>query len=232
MNDSQGKENYLVDTTDCLEAVGVFRASKNVFFVISIACLLLLQACFWIVQTGYVKAADDTSVAAMQEQIKTAAEKISTDPNKPVRAEVYQHKSSFFELTFKRLALVIRLFNFALIPAAVLFCLTMLFTLKVSLLGRLGGINHIARAFFLSLAFIVFLLPWQRFFPGVFLGAMYTASELKSACAKASDYDIFATIIHYLRFTGYWLLALLLLIFAQLRSGRWSKSILRRLEVI
>jgi hypothetical protein len=232
MNDDQGKENYLVDTTDCLEAVGVFRACKNIFFVISIVCLLLLQACFWIVQTGYVEVADDSSAAKAQEQIKMAAEQVSIDPNKPVKAVVFEEKSSFFELTFGRLALVIRFFNFALIPASVLFCLTMLFILKVSLLGRLGGINHIARALFLSLAFVVFLLPWQRFFPGVFLGAMYTPSELKYACAEAGDYDILATIGHYLRFTGYCLLVLLLLIIAQLRSARWSKAILRRLEVI
>jgi hypothetical protein len=108
----------------------------------------------------------------------------------------------------------------------------MLFSLKVSLLGRLGGINHIARAFFLSLTFAVLLLPWQRFFPGVVIGAMFTPAELQSACAKAGDYNIFATILQYLRFTGLWLLVLLLLIFSQLRSGRWAKAILRRLEVI
>ncbi len=232
MDENQGKENYLVDTTDCLEAVGVFRGCKNTFFVIAIVCLLLLQASFWVVQAGYVKAADDSSAAGVQEQVKMAAEKVSTDPNQPIKAVLYQQKSSFFELTFERLASLIRFFNFVLIPVAVLFCLTMLFILKVSLLGRLGGINHIARAFFLSLAFVVFLLPWQRLFPGVFLGAMYAPGELQCACAEAGDYKIFATIVHYLRFTGYWLLVLLLLIFAQLRSGCWSKAILRRLEVI
>jgi hypothetical protein len=35
-----------------------------------------------------------------------------------------------------------------------------------------------------------------------------------------------------LRFFGYWLLAMLLLIFSQLRTGRWTKATLRRLEVI
>ena len=111
MNGDQGKENYLVDTTDCLEAVGVFRASKNIFFVVSIACLLLLQACFWIVQTGYVKADDDSSAAKAQAQVKMDAEQVSIDPNKPVKPIVFEEKSSFFEFTFQRLALVI-LINF------------------------------------------------------------------------------------------------------------------------
>ena len=232
MDDNPGKENILVDTTDCLEAVGVFRGWKNFLFIISLCCLLLLQASFWLAKTGYVKAADEISEIAGPEQIEEDAQTVTTDPNQPLRTVITSQKSSFFDFTFERLASLIRFFNFVLIPAAILYCLTMLFSLKVSLLGRLGGINHIARAFFLSLAFAVFLLPWQRFFPGVFLGAMYTPAELQSACAEARDYNIFATILHYLRFTGYWLVVLLLLIFAQLRSGRWAKATLRRLEVI
>jgi hypothetical protein len=232
MNENQPKENVLVDTTDCLEAVGVFRGWKNFLFVISLCSLLLLQASFCLVKTGYVTPADKTPAAGVQEQIKKAADKIIADPNQIVTAIPKPQKSSLFELTFERLASLIRFFNFVLILTAILYCLTMLFSLKVSLLGRLGGINHIARAFFLALTFAVFLLPWQRFFPGVVIGAMFSPDELQRACAKAGDYNIFATILHYLRFTGYWLLVLLLLIFAQLRSARWAKAILRRLEVI
>lgn len=233
MDENQGKENILVDTTDCLEAVGVFRGWKNFLFVISLCCLLLLQVSFLIVKFDLVKAADETPAIGVQEQINNAAQKIMADPNQPVKVIVPPpQKSSFFDFTFERLASLIRFFNFVLIPASILYCLTMLFSLKVSLLGRLGGINHIARAFFLSLAFAVFLLPWQRFFPGVFLGAMYTPAELQSACAEAGDYNIFAITLHYLRFSGYWLVVVLLLVFAQLRSSRWAKATLRRLEVI
>ena len=232
MSENQAKESSLVDTTDCLEAVGVFRGWKNAFFVIALVSLLLLQASFCLVKTGYVTPAGDTPAVGVQEQIKKAADKVIADPNQLITAIPEPQKSSLFALTFERLASLIRLFNFALILTAILYCLTMLFILKVSLLGRLGGINHICRAFFLALAFVVFLLPWQRFFPGVVFGAMYTPAELKSACAEAGDYNIFATILHYLRFTGYWLLVLLLLIFAQLRSGRWAKATLRWLEVI
>ena len=235
MDENQGKENILVDTTDCLEAIGVFRGWKNGLFIILICGLLLLQISFWVVKFDLVPVGSDASApdAAGPEQIKMTADTVTTDPNQPVKVEIVPtQKSSFFDFTFERLASLIRFFNFVLIPAAILYCLTMLFSLKVSLLGRLGGINHIARAFFLSLAFAVFLLPWQRFFGGVFLGAMYSPGELQSACAEARDYNIFATILHYLRFTGYWLVVVLLLVFAQLRSGRWAKATLRRLEVI
>ena len=39
-------------------------------------------------------------------------------------------------------------------------------------------------------------------------------------------------IIFYLRFTGYWAAILLLVFLSQARSTLWSKSILRRLEII
>ena len=55
MNENQGRQVNLVETTDCLEAVGVCRGWKNFLFVIVALCLLLLQASFWLVDTGYVK---------------------------------------------------------------------------------------------------------------------------------------------------------------------------------
>ena len=230
MNDDQAKESSLVDTTDCLEAVGVFRGWKNFLFVISLCSLLLLQASFLFVTFDVVEAGETQAVGG-QEQIEEAAGKVTADPNKPI-VTTSKPKTKLFAMTFGRLAKLIQFFNFVLVLTAVLYCLTLLFSLKVSLLGRLGGINHIARAFFLSLTFAVLLLPWQKFFPGVVIGAMFTPVELQSACAKAGDYHIFTTILHYLRFTGFWLLVMLLLIFSQLRSGRWSRAILRRLEVI
>ncbi len=238
MNENQAKPNNLLDTTDCLEAVGVFRGWKNLLFVIAVLCLLLLQVSFWLVNTGYVKAGDDTKsdtpavVAEDTEQINESAKQVTAEPNQPTEAAPQQPQTSpLFDITFKHLSWLIRFVNFVLIPTAILYCLTILFSLKVSLLGRLGGINHISRAFFLSLLMLVLLLPWQRFFSDVVFGAIYTPGELLTSCT-AETRSIFGTAFHYYRFTGHWLLVLLLLIFAQLRSSRWAKATIRRLEVI
>lgn len=254
MNEEQNKQNDLLDTTDCLEAVGVFRAWKNFLFIIVLLCLALLQTSFWLVDTGCVKTddgakSDSTAVmaedaneagkiakqpAGEMDKIQTAAKQVTAEPNQAAEAAPQKPQINLsFNITFKQLAWLIRFFNFVLIPTSILYCLTMLFSLKVSMLGRLGGINHIARAFFLSLVSLVLLLPWQRFFAGVVVGAMYTPQELLNSCAaRCGDCGVFSTIFFYLRFTGYWLLVLLLFIFAQLRSIRWAKTILRRLEVI
>ena len=43
---------------------------------------------------------------------------------------------------------------------------------------------------------------------------------------------MFDTVLYYLRFSGYGVLIFLLLLLSQLRSLRWAKAILRRLEII
>lgn len=250
MDLEQDQQKKLIDTTDCLEAISVFRGWKNFLFIVVILCLLLLQASFWLVNTGYVSteqvSCDKTSAAAAgdsepvveaakaKENIKKAAEQVAA-PNKPAEASPQQSQPEpakpRFEIKLEYLVWLIRFVNFVLILAAILYCLTMLFSLKVSLLGRLGGINHICRAFFLSLVFLVLLLPWQRFFADIVAGAIYTPEELLNSC-PAKTKDILCTALYYLRFCGYWLVVLLLLIFSYIRSCRWAKTILRRLDVI
>ncbi|MHC4192851.1 MAG: hypothetical protein ACYS8I_07220 [Planctomycetota bacterium] len=246
MQEDQTKQDDLVETTDCLEAVGVFRGWKNFFFVIVVACLVLLQTCFWLVDGGYVSAQDGNVIGKTDvpnEGEKQADEKeavdgpnqpaeISPEPNQPEEAatEEQQQSGSSSTIGFKYLAWCVRFVNSVLILAAVLYCLTILFALKVSLLGRLGGINHISRAFFLSLLMVVLLLPWQLVFGNV-VGVIYMPNELAGSCA-AERCGIITVALYYLRFFGYWLLAMLLLIFSQLRTGRWTKATLRRLEVI
>ncbi len=280
MNDNQATPNNLLDTTDCLEAVGVFRGWKNFLFVIVILCLLLLQVSFLLVDTGCIEidqaVSSETAAASMvaepaQGRAETADVKVpdvpepvrqlieepniapesnepavpdeAAEPNKPAepiskaqdvklqRAITWPPTELFSGITFEYLSWLIRVVNAVLILTATLFCLSMLFSLKVSMLGRLGGINHISRAFFLSLLMLILLLPWQRIFGGMVLGAMYTPDELVK-WLSVENKDIFEQVLYYLRFSGYWLLVFLLLILSQIRSVRWGKAILRRLEII
>jgi hypothetical protein len=246
MNENQTGPNSLLDTTDCLEAIGVFRGWKNFFCVIVIICLLLLQVSFWVVNLGYVRGecpggkmqgaltgnlgqdvqALEESLPEDTNDVTAAAAEEEIEPGEPAMEE-----KSLFGVTFAHLAMGIRVVNAVLIFSAILYCLTILLALKVSLVGRLGGINHISRAFFLSLILLLLLLPWQRIFYGVVIGAVYTPCEL-AKWMSAGTGTVFDIILFYLRFCGFWLLILLLLICSQLRSGRWTKTILRRLEVI
>jgi len=260
MEDERSKSMNLLDTTDCLEAVGVFRWWKNVLFVTAILCLLPLQAFFWFVNVDWVKIYNEleggppaVTATVVSEPEKPAVQPVNTpgkqaettgpiavEPNQKVapapQPPAAQKAIPYFNITIRlnQLIWLIRFFNFLLVPVACFYCLTLLFSLKISMLGRLGGINHISKAFFLSLFMFVLLLPWQRFFPSVIVGMIYTPEELLNARATVceSGCSPIDTTLYYLRFTGYWLLVTLLLVLAQFRSTRWARSILRRLEVI
>ena len=132
----------------------------------------------------------------------------------------------------RHLAALIKVCNFILIIFAAMFSLMLLFGIKISLVGRLGGINHICRAFIISLFAFVLLLPWQSCFPSVIVGVIYTPKELFCTWAADADVSIVKTIFCYLRFTGLWIIELLLLFFTQLRSAKWSRATLRRLGIL
>ena len=239
MNQNQKNKDDLLDTTDCLEAVGVFRAWKNVLFVIVAACLLLLQVAFWLVDRDLIwvdeKTKTDTSVVAGVE-IKEIVEKATVEPNKaesPMPQVEQKPDACLFGITFNLLSWVITFVNAVLLLAATLYFLTILFSLKISLIGRLGGVSHISRAFFLSLVVLILLVPWQLVFGlgTAVVGVIYTPCELVKW--KTTELtDIFGIVLYYLRFFGYWVLVVLLFIFSQIRCARWTRAILRRLEVI
>lgn len=307
MNDIQTGPNDLLDTTDSLEAVGVFKGWKNFFFIIIVLCLVLLQVAFWLVDRGYVQLSpsaeasapadegefaapalevmdvpikQDIVPAAAPEPVQPAqeaepaqpvmeaepnqsatppvAEPVAapaepsqgSEPNQPAdpnasarltrgkkagtnlqRAITWPSAEFLSHITAEQFAWAVRLINAVLVLVASLYCLTLMFSLKVSMHGRLGGINHISRAFFLSLLMLVLLLPWQKVFGGVVTGAIYTPAELTSWRAEKAD-DTLAMVLYYLRFSGYGALIFLLLLMSQYRSLRWAKAILRRLEII
>jgi hypothetical protein len=257
MDQEQSRMGNLVDTTDCLEAVSAIKFWKNFLFLIILLSLLLVQGSFWVMNLHLVKGDNVVlgpaigSLAAeaptAEDKIKEAAREITMDsnaaaavaepntrqslqmgaePNQPAPVEL----TIALRLRVKHIAAVVRFLDFILIPCSLLYCLTMLFAMKVSLIGRLGGINHIARAFFLSLSFVVLLLPWQLLFAPVFAGAMFTPTEMIAACQAQKTNIAYVSMI--LRFSVYWVLVALLLLAAQMRSMRWAKATLRRLDVM
>ena len=173
MGQEQPRMSNLVDTTDCLEAVSAIKFWKNLLFLIILLGLLLVQGSFWVMNLHLVKgdgvvlgppvgslaaeaptAADKIKEAAQQiasDSNAAAAEpntkqslKVGAEPNQPAPVEL----TIALRLRAKHIAAIVRFLDFILIPCSILYCLTILFAMKVSLIGRLGGINHIARAFF------------------------------------------------------------------------------------
>lgn len=235
MNEGPVNQGAMIETTDCLEAVGVFRGWKNLFFLIVVVCLLLVQAAFWLVDQQIVRAGGGGSapVAVAAPADANAVTGAPADANQPSgRIGITKLPAQFLQkLDIGHLARAVELINGILIVAVVLYVLAMFFNLMVSLVGRLGGIRHISRAFFLSVIVLVLVIPWQTVVGSRVPGVVYIVPELLNWMAGKNE-SLMNTVLYYLRFSGYWLVFLLLVLVCQLRSARWTKSILRRLEII
>jgi len=140
--------------------------------------------------------------------------------------------ASLFKISCKFAGVLVAICNFFVLLGAILYSLTLLMCLKISLTGRLGGINHIARAFFISLFLMVILIPWQRILPGVLVGTVWLPEELLCGGWCRGQCSGFWKILFYVRFTGLWLVSAWLLLWAQNRSVRWAHATLRRLGVV
>jgi len=211
---------------DSLDAVSVFRGWKNVFFGVVLVCLVLTQVAFWLINLNLVS----PSAAVGTPTANTQA--LPTPVPAPVADAAGTGAASrvLGNLDFERLTRAVQLLNGILIVAGVLLAASIFFGLMVSLVGRLGGLNHVSRAFILALIAVVLLIPWQGLGLSV-LGVTWTPDEL-AQWLPAKTATLSNTIIFYLRFTGYWAVVTLLFLLCQARSTRWSKSILHRLEII
>jgi hypothetical protein len=236
MNGIPDNQSNMIETSDSLEAVGVFRGWKNIFFGIVLACLLLTQGAFWLINLHVV----EPPAAAGTDESALAPTTATTPPGQTANpaAETGTARAAsgglmarlMPSLDFDYTARVVELLNGVLLVAGILLAASIFFGLMVSLVGRLGGINHISRAFVLALIAAVLLIPWQVLGLNV-LGVTWTPRELLDWLPNKGT-DLWNTVIFYLRFTGYWAAVTLLVLLTQVRSTCWSKSILRRLEII
>ncbi len=266
MSAEQNRQKDLVDTTDCLEAVGVFRCWKNLFFVVMFVGLLLLGLCFWIMDLGLVKpdssGADEQAVTQetateqvvlgssdtgqvapvveqevdeVKQQVDQAAAKVAGDANATADKTEAKTKKQLrlpFKLRQVHVMWSIRALDAVIIMAAILYCLSILFTLKISMVGRLGGINHISRAFFLSLILLALIVPWQVALGWGLFGVTFKPSELLCRINEYECTTVFVKGLYWFRYVVVWAIALLCLLLAQIRTARWSRATLKRLEVI
>jgi hypothetical protein len=247
MNEGPVNQGAMVETTDSLEAVGVFRRWKNIFFVIVLICLLLAQAAFWLIDLKIVKTGEAATVAAapappvapatpptdVNAVEKAAGQAVAGEPETAAPAA---ESPGFFGSLSERLNVAyltraIQIINGILIVAVVLYTMALFFCLLISLVGRLGGIRHVSRAYFLAVIMLILVVPWQALFQSPVPGVTYTVPELLHWMTIKSE-GLASLILYYLRFSGYWLLFFVLLLMSEVRSVRWTKSILRRLEII
>jgi hypothetical protein len=219
-----GYRNSLI-TNDYLKAAGVFKKWKTLALLVVAVCLALQQASFYLLDQGYIKANGQVN----------SVEPIAADQAKEANP-ILQYLTrwlpadSISKITFDQLAWTINFVSIVLILAVPIYCLTLLLGLKVSLQGKLGGIKHITRAFILSLLMLVLVLPWQKVFSGIVVGAIFTPQEMLNGYLSKTE-DTVSSVLYYFRFGGYSLSVFLLLILSDLGSLFWARAMARRIRI-
>ncbi|MCI0498623.1 MAG: hypothetical protein L0Y36_02935 [Planctomycetales bacterium] len=140
-----------------------------------------------------------------------------------------KEKIALFHISCRFAKGLVAVCNFVILAGAILYSLSLLMCVKISLAGRLGGINHSVRAFFISLLLLVMLIPWQVILPKAMLGAVWLPGELLCGGWCRADGVVLWKVMLYLRFCGLWLVAVWLLLWTQIRSAKWARATLRRL---
>jgi hypothetical protein len=119
--------------------------------------------------------------------------------------------------------------KFLALVVGTLLVLTLLFAVKLALIGRTGGVAAFISAFFWSLILWVVLVPWQQIYSTSMAGgALYNLTDLVNGTASLYDKqhtgaDVW---LYYGRFLIYPLLALALLARVQMKFARGLRKVI------
>jgi len=187
---------YGIGSSDYVEAFASVKAAKNVFWWLIAVAIIVQLAAFVLVDFAGVldgKYATPTATAPATAPADSA------------------------QWWFSGLCWILPMSKFIGLVSALLLALTLMFAVKLSLLGRLGGAAGLTSAFFWSLILLAVVTPWQQMFRfSLACGALYNLSELidyakdvKSSWGAESITKL-SWILYYARFLLYPLIALIL----------------------
>jgi predicted membrane-bound spermidine synthase len=131
--------------------------------------------------------------------------------------------------------------KFLALVSGMLLSLVLLVAVKLSLVGRLGGVAGLISAFFWSLLLLAIVTPWQQVMDGaVTCGALYNLGELTKAAGKvksdwgAKGVSVFDQVLFHARFVAFPLVALLvwLTVHRKFARGHRGMNLPRPAEVL
>lgn len=197
---------YQMDTSPAVAAFRSVKAAKNCFMLLVALAIGVQLASF--VSVRWVGVIDQLEGPPAAQAVATRPAMHKADRPKALAvAETWREVLHWTMSAAKFLAFV----------AGILAILTLMFAVKLSIIGRLGGIAGFMSAFFWSLMMLAFLTPWKQILgEGFAVGALYNLGDLIEATATikpswgAADVQLVDQIIYYGRFAAYPVLALLL----------------------
>ena len=135
-------------------------------------------------------------------------------------AEISHRGKVWYEL----LCWVLPATKFIALAAGMLLILTLMFAVKLSLLGHIGGVAGFMSGFFWSILLWVFLIPWQQVLQSSFAsGALYNLHFLVKHTQDAvwsGSASLITQILYYARFVAYPIFVILLALVVQAKFAR------------
>ena len=211
---------YQTGSSGCAVAFRSVKAAKNIFMILVVLAIIGQLAGFAAVNWGGV--VDELNLAPAP----------STQPatDQVEKAKAVGSATLWNELLHWALPTS----KFVAFASMLLAVLTLMFAVKLAIVGRLGGIAGLISAFFWSILLLAIVTPWQQVLGGQFVsGALCNLTELTEAASQvkpswgATEVQLLDRVLYYARFIAYPLVGLLVWLVVMLKfvSG-YKESIL------
>lgn len=237
---------YDIGASGCVEAFRSVKAGKNVFMWIVLLAILGQLATFVLVQFVGVldplnePPAEINVLPRQAEMEKAEAEESAaeTQPTQLILGKIVKTiipeaqtqetgTATMWEECFRWCLPAMKFFAFV---SCLLVVLTLMFSVKLSIIGRLGGIGGFMSAFFWSLILLAMITPWQQVLAATYAsGALYNLGELTSQVARVkgtwgASAGVLEVTLFYARFAAYPIIAMLVWIAVMAKFSRGYKD--------
>jgi len=195
------------------EAFASVRAAKNWFWWLILAAVVIQIAGFILVRYGGV--IDEAPAVTEPAGAKVA----------PATAPAADEQAQSANVWYQTLNWILPATKFIALAAGMLLILTTMFSVKLALLGRTGGVGGFMGAFFWSILLWVFLIPWQQaLHTSVAAGALFNLGELVARTRPiiwdGEEASALERVFYYVRFLAYPLFVIVLQLIVQAKFAR------------
>jgi len=217
---------YQTGAPGCAVAFRSVKAAKNIFMILVVLAIIGQLAGFAVVNWGGVVDELNTVPAPSTRPATDQVEK----------AKAVGSATLWNELLHWALPAT----KFVAFASMLLGVVTLMFAVKLAIVGRLGGIAGLISAFFWSILLLAIVTPWQQLWGGQFVsGALYNLTELTEAASQikpswgATEVELLDQVLYYARFIAYPLVGLLVWLVVMLKfTGGYKESVLSPIGTI
>lgn len=213
------------------EALRSLRSAKCWLLLFIVLCLLVQLAAFVLVDfVGVLDKTDRVAELKAKRAEALAPAEPTTQPTTQVAAG-----NETAELWYESLHWVLPTTKFIALVSSLLLVLTVMFSVKLSLVGRVGGPAGFISAFYWSLLLFVALIPWQQMLgSAVACGATFNLDQLiqLKPAWQIEEAPLRACIYYFARFLAYPAVALLISLVVAAKFARGYRPLKTQVSTV